>query len=94
MFPVSFPNATRHGVVPCGEVVGASPSMFPHNARGLEIRVLDGVNPWSIGGFGCGSFCRGQLIWIRGWGLAMGSIPGTSTLVMGNLMGRRFRVGC
>ena len=50
-----------------------SPSCSRAMARGLEKRVLDGVNarPWC----GCGSFCRGPLHWIRGWGLPMGSIP-------------------
>ena len=48
---------------------------FPRMARGLEKRVLDGVNARPLAGSGCGSFCRGPLHWIRGWGLPMGSIP-------------------
>jgi hypothetical protein len=44
-------------------------------ARGLEKHVLDGVNARPLAGSGCGSFCRGPLNWIRGWGLTMGSIP-------------------
>ncbi len=43
--------------------------------RGLEKHVLDGVNARPLVGSGCGSFCRGPLNWIRGWGLPMGSIP-------------------
>jgi hypothetical protein len=46
--------------------------------RGLEMRVLDGVNTWSLAGFGCGTFCRGPLHWIYSWGLYMGSIHGLS----------------
>jgi hypothetical protein len=38
--------------------------------------VLDGVNTRSLEGSGCESFHRGQLHWIRGWGLPMGLIPG------------------
>jgi hypothetical protein len=45
---------------------------------GLEIRVLDDVNTWSLVGSGCGSFWRGPLHWIHEGGLPMGSIPGTS----------------
>jgi hypothetical protein len=47
-------------------------------ATGLEKRVLDGVNTRPLAGSGCGSFCRGPLHWIRGWGLSMGSIPGAA----------------
>jgi hypothetical protein len=46
--------------------------------RGLEIRVLDVVNVRSLAGSGCESFYRGPLHWMHGWGLSMGSIPGTS----------------
>ena len=42
--------------------------------RGLEMRVLDDVNVWSFAGSGCGSFSRGPLDWIRGWGLAYGIV--------------------
>ena len=66
-------------------------------SRGLEILVLDTVNTRSLRWFWVESFLillQGPLYWIRGWGLSMGSIPGASTLVMGNLMGRRFWVGC
>ena len=51
--------------------------------RGLEMRVLDGVNARSFTGSGCGSFSRGPLHWIRGWGLAYGIYAWISTLVMG-----------
>ena len=66
---------TRRGFVPSGKVVGTSPSCSRAVARGLEKRVLDGVNARPLAGSGCGSFCRGPLHWIRGWGLPMGSIP-------------------
>ena len=46
--------------------------------RGLEIRVHEEANVWSIIGSGCESFCRGPRHWIRGWGLSMGSVPGTA----------------
>ncbi len=46
--------------------------------RGLEIRVLEGANVWSIAGSGCESFDRGPLHWILGWGLSMGSVPGAA----------------
>ncbi len=36
---------------------------------GLEMCVLDDVNVKSFTGSGCGSFYRGPLHWIRGWGL-------------------------
>ncbi len=51
------------------------PVLFPCMTGGLEKRVLDGVNARPLAGAGCGSFCRGPLHWIRGWGLPMGSIP-------------------
>ncbi len=35
----------------------------------------------------------GPIHWIRGWGLAYGIYPWGSSLVMGNMMGRRFWVG-
>jgi hypothetical protein len=47
-------------------------------AGGLEMCVLDVVNVRSFPGSGCGSFYRGPLHWIHGWGLSMGSIPGVT----------------
>ncbi len=57
--------------------------------RGLDMRVLDGVNAWSFAGFGWESFA-----WVRCTGftdgvLPMGSIPG-SVRVMRDLMGSHF----
>ena len=49
-------------------------------SRGLEIRVLDGVNVRSLAGSGCESFCRGPLYWICGWGLSMGLGKGKRSL--------------
>jgi hypothetical protein len=46
--------------------------------RGLEMFVLDDDNTRSLPGSGCGSFHRGPLNWIHGWGLSMGSIPGSA----------------
>jgi hypothetical protein len=62
--------------------------------RGLEMCVLDVVNAWSFTGSGLGSFCRGPLHWIHGWGLAYGIYAWISTLAMKDLMGGRFWVGC
>ena len=62
-------------------------------ARGLEIRALDGVGTRSLAGFGCGSLCRGPLRLDSRMGTDQGIYPWVSTLVMGNLMGRRFWVG-
>ena len=36
----------------------------------------------------------GPMHWIRGWGLAYGIYPWDNALVIGDLMGRHFRVGC
>ena len=36
----------------------------------------------------------GPMHWIHGWGLAYGVCPWGSALVMGDLMGRHFGVGC
>ena len=36
----------------------------------------------------------GPMHWIRGWGLAYGVCPWGSALVMGDLTGRHFGVGC
>ncbi len=63
-------------------------------ARGLEKRVLDDVNEWPLTGSGCGSFWRGPLHWIHGWGLPMGSIPTAAHWWWAGLMGRRFWGGC
>ncbi len=85
---------TRRSCVPSGEVVGTSLLLFPHNGKVLEMHVLDGVNARSLAGFWVGVLCMGPMHWIRGWGLAYGIYPGGSALVMGDLMGRRFWVGC
>ncbi len=58
-------------------------------ARGLDIRVLDDINAWSLAGFWVGILCMGPIHWIRGWGLAYGIYP-WGALVMGDLMGRYF----
>jgi hypothetical protein len=55
--------------------------------------VLDDVNVRSLAGFGWESFPWGPMHWIHGWELVYGIYPWVSTLVMGNLMGRRFWVG-
>ncbi len=57
--------------------------------RGLDIRVLDGVNVWSFAGFGWESFAWVRCTGFADGGLPMGSIPG-SARVMGDLMGRHF----
>ena len=44
--------------------------------RGLEIRVLDGVNVRSLAGSGYGSFAVVRFIGFMDGGLPMGSIPG------------------
>jgi hypothetical protein len=44
--------------------------------------------------FWVGILSMGPMHWIRGWGLAYGIYPWVSTLVMGDLMGRHFWVGC
>ena len=64
-------------------------------SRGLEMRVLDGVNARSLASFWVGILCMGPIHWIREWGLAYGIYPGVSTLVM-EIEGRRFWVerGC
>ena len=46
--------------------------------RGLETRVLEDAIVRSIAGSGCESFCRGPLHWICGWGLSMGTVPGSA----------------
>ena len=51
-------------------------------ARGLEMRVLDGVNARSLVGFWVGILCMGPMHWIRGWGLVYGIYP-WGALVMG-----------
>ena len=63
--------------------------------RGLEMRVLDGVNTRSLASFWVGILCMGPMHWIREWGLAYGIYPWVSTLVM-EIEGRRFWVerGC
>jgi hypothetical protein len=58
------------------------------------MRVLDDVNARSFAGFGGGSPLYGSDVldsWIGSclWGLSLGS-----ALVMGDLMGRHFGVGC
>ncbi len=73
--PVEGMRDRWSGYVPSGKVVGTSPSCSRAMARGLEKRVLDVVNARPLAGAGCGSFCRGPLHWIHGWGLPMGSIP-------------------
>jgi hypothetical protein len=57
------------------------------------MRVLDGVNTWSLAGFGCESLWQGSTALGFQMGTAQGIYPWVSTLVMGNLMGRRFWVG-
>ncbi len=61
--------------------------------RGLEMRVLDGVNTCSLAVSGCASFYRGQLLWIRGWDclwdLSLGRHTGD-----GKFDGETFWVGC
>jgi hypothetical protein len=47
----------------------------------------------TLAGFGCESLCRGPLYLDSRMGTAQGIYPWVSTLVMGNLMGRRFWVG-
>jgi hypothetical protein len=37
-------------------------------SRGLEIRVLDGVNTWSVAGSGCEVFYRGMVFFFGGSG--------------------------
>ena len=58
-------------------------------ARGLDMRVLDGVNALSFAGFGWESFAWVRCTGFADGGLPMGSIPG-SARVMGDLMGRHF----
>ncbi len=61
--------------------------------RGLDRRVLDDVNAWSLAGFGWESFA-----WVRCTGFTdkgfLWDHPWDSTLVMEDLMGRHFWVGC
>ena len=61
--------------------------------RGFEMRALDGVSTRSLAGFGCESLWRGPLRLDSRMGTVQGIYPWVSTLVMGNLMGRRFWVG-
>jgi hypothetical protein len=56
--------------------------------RGLEIRVLDGVNTWSLAGSGCD--LEGSTAQDSWMGTVYGIYPWGSSLVMGNLIGRRF----
>jgi len=72
-----FLGGSRHGR--CSRVM----------ASGLEIRVLDDVNARSFAGSGCKSFVGVRCTGFVNGDLPMGSIPGY-TLVMGNLMGKRF----
>ncbi len=58
------------------------------------VPVLEAVYYRSLTSSGCGSFCRGPLHWIRGWGLPMGSIPAAAHWWCARLMGRRFWGGC
>jgi hypothetical protein len=57
------------------------------------MRALDGVRTRSLTGFGCESLYRGPLDLDSRMGTDQGIYPWVSTLVMGNLMGRRFWVG-
>ncbi len=59
-------------------VCDAPRSLIRAMTRGFKMCVLDDVNTCSLAGSGCVSFSRGQLHWIRGWELSMGSIPGSS----------------
>ena len=60
---------------------------------GLEMCVLDGVSTRSLTGFGCESLWQGSVALGFQMGTAQGIYPWVITLVMGNLMGRRFWVG-
>jgi hypothetical protein len=46
--------------------------------RGLDRRVLDGVNAWSLAGFGWESFAWVRCTGFTDGGLPMGSIPGAA----------------
>ena len=46
--------------------------------RGLDRRVLDGVNAWSLAGFGWESFAWVRCTGFTDGGLPMGSIPGVA----------------
>jgi hypothetical protein len=46
--------------------------------RGLDRRVLDGVNVWSLAGFGWESFAWVRYTGFSDGGLPIGSIPGTT----------------
>ena len=57
------------------------------------MRALDGVNTWSLAGFGCESLWQGSTALGFQMGTAQGIYPSVGTLVMGKLMGRHFWVG-
>ncbi len=84
---------TRRGCVPSGEGVGTSPSMFPPMARGLEMRALDGVSTRSLAVSGVDLLHRSNAMDLR-MGTVQGIYSWGSALGDGDLMRRRFRVGC
>jgi hypothetical protein len=59
------------------------------HSGGREMRVPDGAGTRSLPGFGWESFAWVRYSWVRN-----GIYPWVSALVIGNLMGRHFWVGC